>query len=141
MLFFYSDRYKCRLDLGGGPCLKALILVRTLGLGRLFYSFFFGFQKVLRKGMMKKDKNLNVVNEWVLSSYMLFPGQKYLSGFADFHPLIREQSYYCQSSSPSKSFRLNAGYRYLRFLRPWYTFRDIFTCIFQEIKPKGGEPV
>jgi len=94
----------------------------TLGLGSLSYSFFLGFQKVLRKGMMKTDKNLNVVTGRVLSSCMLFPGRKYLSELADVHPLIREQFLYCQSSSPCKSFRLNYGYRHLRFLRPRCTY-------------------
>jgi len=44
MLFVYSDRYKCRLDLGGETCPMSIFLVATLGLGRLF---------VFRKGESK----------------------------------------------------------------------------------------
>jgi len=75
-----------------------------------------------KRGMMKTDKNLNVVTELVLSLCMLFPGRKYLSRIANFHPLIREQSFYCQSSSPCKPFRLNAEYKYLQLLLPCCTY-------------------
>jgi len=36
MLFLFLDHYKCRLDLGGGPCLISIDPHATLGLGRLF---------------------------------------------------------------------------------------------------------
>jgi len=36
MLFVYSDRYNCRLDLGGGPCPQSIDPLDTLGLRRHF---------------------------------------------------------------------------------------------------------
>jgi hypothetical protein len=54
--------------------------------------------------------------------YILFSGQKYLSGIAEFHLLIRGQSLYCQSSSPCKSFYLNGEYKYRRFLLSCCTY-------------------
>ena len=81
-----------------------------------------------------------IEGKWVLSCYMLFPGQKYLSRLAESHPLIRGQPLYCPSSLPSKYFRLNDGYRYLQLLLPrCIHHKYIFTCVFQEIKQKGDE--
>ena len=81
-----------------------------------------------------------IEGKWVLSCYILFPGQKYLPRLAESRPLIQGQPLYCQSSSPSKYFCLNDGYRYLQLLLPPCTYHNyIFACVFQEIKPKGGE--
>jgi len=78
---------------------------------------------------------------WILFCYTLFPDRKYRSGVAEFHPLIRGQPLYGQSSSPCKSFCLNGEYRYLQLLLPQNTYhRSIFASICQEIKPEGGEP-
>ena len=43
------------------------------------------------------EDNLRVIVEggWVLFWYMLFPDQKYLPRLTGFHPLIREQPFYC----------------------------------------------
>jgi hypothetical protein len=101
------------------------------------------FSKGLKETRLKICKdNLKMIIEgkWVLSCYMLFPGQKYLPRLAESHPLIRGQPLYCQSSLPSKYFCLNDGYRYLQLLLPRCTHHKyIFACVFQEIKPKGGE--
>ena len=123
MLFVYSDHYKCRLDPGGESCLSSIFLTDTPGLGRPFFPSFLVFQMAIRKGMMKTDRNLNVITERVLSSCMLFPGRKYLSGIAGFHLLIRGQSLYCQFSLPCKSFHLFHECRCLRFLRPCSTYK------------------
>ena len=76
----------------------------------------------------------------ILLSYMLFPERKCWSGLVETYRLIRGQPFYCQSSSHSKSLCLNDGYRYLQLLLPRITHhRRIFSCICQEIKPKGGD--
>ena len=63
------------------------------------------------------------------------------SGLAEFHPLIRGQPFYDQSSSPCKSFRLNGEYKYLQLLLPQNTYhRYIFSFIYQEINQGGGDP-
>ncbi len=53
-----------------------------------------------------------------LDSFLLyaFLGQRYLLGLAGFHPLIREQLFCGQFSSPCKSFHLNGERRYLQLL-------------------------
>ena len=98
----------------------------------------------LKETMLKICKeNLNLIIEWIwiLFCYLLFPDRKYRSGSAEFHPLIRVQPLYDQSSSPCKFFHLNGEYRYLQVLLPQNTYRRcIFACIYWEIKLKGDEP-
>jgi hypothetical protein len=78
----------------------------------------------------------------ILFSDMPFRGRKYLSRLDCFHPLIRGQLFYSQSISPYKLSRLNCKYRYLQLLLSQCIYPNhIFTCIYQEIKPKGGEPL
>ena len=79
---------------------------------------------------------------WVLSWYILFPGQKYLSSIVVFHSLLPERPFYCQSSLPCKPFYLNFGYRCLQLLYPWCTYHKYISHIFIiKSNSKGGEPL
>jgi hypothetical protein len=49
--------------------------------------------------------------------------------------------FYGQSTSPYKLSRLNCEYKYLRLLLSQRIYpKYIFTCVYSEIKPRGGEP-
>ena len=115
----------------------------TRRLGRLFYSLIAGFQKVLKTGILKIDKDIHVVTKRVEIPfcYMLFPGRRCPSGLAIFHLLIREQFFYGQFSSPCKSLHLNFEYRYLQFLISRFTPHKYFShiCIMKS-NEKGDEP-
>jgi len=79
---------------------------------------------------------------WVLSWYILFPGQKYLSSIVVFHSLLPERPFYCQSSLPCTPFYLNFGYRCLQLLYPWCTYHKYISHIFIiKSNSKGGEPL
>ena len=91
-----------------------------------------------------RKESLRRITKWVeiLILYMLFRGRKYLSNLDGFRPvLIRGRPLYCQSSSPSTAFWLNCGRKYLQLLLSQCIYPNhIFACVYQEIKPKGGEP-
>jgi len=127
MLFLFIDQHNYNqppISLRGATCESMLLHRHLLGLRRLFCFFHGGFQKVIRRGIPKTDKDIDVVTKWVKVPfyYILFVGRKYLSGIAGSHLLIRRQSLYCQSSSPCKSFHLNGEYKYRRFLLPCCTY-------------------
>ena len=88
---------------------------------------------LVEKGIMRRSNdNLYRVAKriWVLSWYMPFPGQKYLSNIVVFHSLLAERPFYYQSSLPCKPFYLNFGYRCLQLLHPrWTSNRYSYTYV------------
>ena len=86
---------------------------------------------------MKADKILNAVTGWALSSYMFSLDRKFLPGLPNARPLIQGQLFYGQPTSLCKLSRLYCEHKYLQLLLSQY----IFTCVCQEIKSKGGEPL